>query len=166
MAFRTFRTSVSSGMFWANKVKTLPTDDLAPCVARSSAAKILIFGDQHVFVFLEGKYQPPVMFQLWWMIWNANTFSFFFQKISVYEVQSVSVILRLITLYHGWWWPGSARSPGIIIDLACPNTVQCHYNMANFLPNYHPWGWVMGWLLWVWSLIYVLLLSMPYVMLW
>ena len=45
-------------------------------------------------------------------------------------------------------------------------TVQCRYNAINFLPNPHnrhpiarPWGRGMVWLLWFWSLIYVLLLS-------
>ena len=51
-----------------------------------------------------------------------------------------------------WWWP---------------HTVRCRYNAVNFLQNSHnrhyiarPWGWGMGCLLWVWSLTYVLLLSL------
>ena len=48
-------------------------------------------------------------------------------------------------------------------------TVRCCYNAVNFLlnshnrhPIAHPWGRGMGCLLWVWSLIYILLLSSQY----
>ena len=98
-------------------------------------------------------------------------FHSFFQKISVYDVQSVSVIWRLITQHHGWWWPGSARSQGIIIDMACP--IQCGvcimwpiFSPILRIDIARPWGQVIGWLLWVWSLLYVLLLSMLYAISW
>ena len=46
-------------------------------------------------------------------------------------------------------------------------TVQCHYNMVNFIRNHHtrhliahPWGWDMGCLFWVQALIYILLWSL------
>ena len=53
------------------------------------------------------------------------------------------------------------------VCLATQTTLQYHYNMANFLPNTHNrhhiahlWGWDLGCILWVWSLIYVLLESL------
>ena len=79
---------------------------------------------------------------------------------------------------RGWWYlvPHCSSDNGLTSNrimasdgqhpASWVNTMQCHYNSVNFLPNPHnrhpiarPWGPGMGFLLWVCSLMLVLLLS-------
>ena len=47
-------------IFWDNQVNTIAADALATCVARSSAAMILIMQDKQVLVIHEERFQLPV----------------------------------------------------------------------------------------------------------
>ena len=63
-----------TGIFGKNYLNTMTADDLAPCIARSSAAMVLIMEDEQIHVFHEVGFQLPVPSQCWEMKQNANIF--------------------------------------------------------------------------------------------
>ena len=50
------------GILQLNLVNIMAADALAPCVARSSAAMILIVCNVDILVFLGGEFQQPTIF--------------------------------------------------------------------------------------------------------
>ena len=62
---------------WANLVNTgtMAADALAPCVARSPAARVLTSQDEWELVFHNEEFHVPVASQFWEMIENANFIS-------------------------------------------------------------------------------------------
>ena len=57
-------------MFCENKVNALAADALAHCVARASAAMLLIMQDKCIFLFHQGEFQQSVPSQWWEMVQN------------------------------------------------------------------------------------------------
>ena len=61
----------------------MAADALAPCVARASAAMILIMWDTQVLVIYDESFQGPVPLQYREMIENSNLFTYFLKTIQL-----------------------------------------------------------------------------------
>ena len=69
-------TGVESGIFWKSKFNTTAIDDLAPSVARSSTAMVLITYGTWVNISRQERFQQPAPFKCWGVTEVVNTFCF------------------------------------------------------------------------------------------
>ena len=75
---------------------TMAADDLAPCVARSSAAMVLTKQDKQVLIYHKDTFQLPVPSQWWEIIENANVFYVSRNKLSTTRVNGEPVGIKVI----------------------------------------------------------------------
>ena len=143
----------------------------------------------HVFLFSFKKSRCFVHFESIGSLRNANNAHHHAYMCDGANKGTSTTIISLIAMFLGPAWGPSGADRTQVGPMLAPwtllsglsakysqnsyntimvprNTMRCHYNTVNFLKNSHnrhpialPWGQGMDCLLWVWSLIYVMLLS-------
>ena len=78
----------NTGTFWNNKVNTMATDAMAPCVTRSSATTVLTLQCKCSLVFYKEEFQLPASSQCWAKIRKCKyKFIFFLLNSALIEAE-------------------------------------------------------------------------------